>query len=66
MQMGEGLTADLEHWHYDSFVPRWRSPRHREDWLTLVTFRLDDAGNPAGFSMVLGRDTVGVKRIVRD
>lgn len=32
--------------------------------MTFATFTLDAGGNPAGFSMVLGRDTVAVKRIV--
>lgn len=63
MRMGEGLTADLLPWHYETFLVRWRSPRHREDWMTLGTFTLDAKAEPAGFSMVLGRDTVAVRRV---
>lgn len=63
LRMGEGLTADLLPWHYETFLVRWRSPRHREDWMTLGTFTLDAKAEPAGFSMVLGRDTVAVRRV---
>jgi CubicO group peptidase (beta-lactamase class C family) len=62
MQMNQGLVADLAHWHYDTFLTVWRSPRHREDWRELVTFALDNTGQPAGLSMVFGRDTIVVKR----
>ncbi len=64
MQMDQGLTADLVPWHHDTFLVRWRSPRHREDGITLATFTLDAEANPASFSMVLGRDTVSVRRVL--
>jgi CubicO group peptidase (beta-lactamase class C family) len=63
LKMGDGLTADLVPWHYDAFLVRWRSPRHREDWMTVATFTLDADANPAMLSMVLGRDTVSVSRV---
>lgn len=61
IQMGQGLVANLTHWHYDTFLTSWRSPRHREDWRELATFALE-AGHPASLSMVFGRDTIIVKR----
>jgi len=29
----ENLTADLEHWHYDTFRINWRNPAQREEFL---------------------------------
>jgi CubicO group peptidase (beta-lactamase class C family) len=37
-------TADLEHWHHDTFRANWRT--RTGDW-SLVTFRLDARGRPA-------------------
>ncbi|CAN5258709.1 serine hydrolase [soil metagenome] len=31
----ENITADLEHWHYDTFRVNWRNPALREDFLTF-------------------------------
>lgn len=41
---GPRRTADLEHWHYDTFRAHWD-----REWQgsTLVTFALDAAGDPA-------------------
>lgn len=36
-------TADLSHWHYDTFRASWRTPTG--DW-SLVTFQLDARGRP--------------------
>ncbi len=38
------LVADLEHWHYDSFVAHWRDPVLSSGPGTLVTFSLDEEG----------------------
>ncbi len=35
------LTADLEHWQYDTFTVHWRTPWRTPD---RATFRLDDTG----------------------
>ena len=42
------LTADLEHWHYDTFVAR---SRERTSADAFVTFTLDPAGSVASFGM---------------
>jgi CubicO group peptidase (beta-lactamase class C family) len=42
------LTADLEHWHHDTFVAR---PRERTSADAFVTFTLDPAGKVASFGM---------------
>ena len=41
----EGMIADLEHWHHDTFVARWRG-----------TFMSDDAPYDAYVTFGLGRD----------
>jgi CubicO group peptidase (beta-lactamase class C family) len=38
------LTADLEHWHYDTFVARWRDPVMADGPGTLITFVLENDG----------------------
>ncbi|MBK5186850.1 MAG: serine hydrolase [Gemmatimonadaceae bacterium] len=48
VSFGPRSTADLEHWHYDSFMAHWRDAyRGRQ----LVTFRLGDDGTVAGMSV---------------
>lgn len=42
----ENITADLEHWHYDTFRIIWRNPALREDFLT---FRLGIDGRVESF-----------------
>lgn len=37
-----GLTGDLEHWHYDTFVCRWRDAEMRAD--AFVTFYINAEG----------------------
>ncbi len=37
----EGLVADLEHWHYDTFRAVWRNPAQREEF---AFFTLDKNG----------------------
>jgi len=41
---GPRLAADLEHWHHDSFRPRF--DRRWQDG-SLITFQLDGAGDPS-------------------
>ncbi len=38
------LVADLEHWHYDTFVAHWRDPVLSSGPGNLVTFSLDEEG----------------------
>jgi CubicO group peptidase (beta-lactamase class C family) len=38
-----GLVGDLEHWHYDTFVCRWRDAEMRAD--AFVTFYINAEGN---------------------
>lgn len=61
LQFGGGDTADLEHWHYDTFRVRWRD-RVYEPYDTLATFALDAAGAPKSFEMRLNRDTIAAVR----
>jgi CubicO group peptidase (beta-lactamase class C family) len=42
------LTADLEHWHYDTFVARFRERTSAD---AFVTFTLDPAGQVGSFEM---------------
>ncbi len=37
-------VGDLEHWHYDTFLVRWRDPVMGK---SLVTFRLSPEGKAA-------------------
>lgn len=41
LRFGPHLTADLAHWHFDTFVARWRDPGAPAE---LVTFALDQRG----------------------
>jgi hypothetical protein len=48
LRLGPALAADLEHWHYDTFVPRWR--RGSEIFgssLSFVQFHVGAKGEPA-------------------
>ncbi len=40
-------TADLEHWHHDTFSASWRDPWAATWAGTFVSFELDEAGEPA-------------------
>ena len=47
LRLGPALAADLEHWHYDTFVPRWR--RGSEIFgssLSFVQFHVGAKGEP--------------------
>ena len=35
----EGLVADLEHWHYDTFRAVWRNPAQREEFASFTLNR---------------------------
>ncbi|MFW6078975.1 MAG: serine hydrolase, partial [Gemmatimonadota bacterium] len=41
LERNPSFVADLEHWHYDTFLADWRDPTLGE---TLVTFTLDAGG----------------------
>ncbi|MFL6247188.1 MAG: serine hydrolase [Thermoanaerobaculia bacterium] len=56
-----GNTADLEHWHYDTFRVRWHD-RAYELLDTFAVFALDATGTPKSFEMRLSRDTIDAKR----
>ena len=63
LQMGRGEIADLSHWHYDTFLVRWRTPLFRQEFSTLAAFALDPAGRPMSFGMRLNRDAVNAERV---
>ena len=65
LQMGRGEVADLRHWHYDTFLVRWRVPLFRQEFSTLAAFALDPAGKPTSFRMRLNRDFVSAERSTR-
>jgi CubicO group peptidase (beta-lactamase class C family) len=44
-----GLVGDLEHWHYDTFICRWRDAEMRAD--AFVTFYLNAEGNLEAIKM---------------
>ncbi len=48
LSRNDTAVADLEHWHYDTFKARFRSPALRDK---DVTFRLDAAGVAASLDM---------------
>ncbi|MDQ2765949.1 MAG: serine hydrolase [Gemmatimonadota bacterium] len=57
VSFGPLAAADLEHWHYDSFMAHWHDAyRGRQ----LVTFRLADDGTVAGLAV---GDDVFLKRV---
>ena len=41
-------VGDLEHWHYDTFLVRWRDPVMQK---TLLTFRLSPEGKVASLEV---------------
>lgn len=43
LRFGPSFVADLEHWHYDTFRPRWREATSGGP-IPFVTFTLDAAG----------------------
>ena len=61
LQFAGGQIADLEHWHYDTFMARWRD-RVYEYRDMLVTFSLDGAGKPKRLEFRVGRDDVAAVR----
>jgi CubicO group peptidase (beta-lactamase class C family) len=61
LQFAGSDTANLEHWHYDTFRVRW-SDRAYEWYDTLATFTLDAEGNPKSFAMRLNRDAIEARR----
>lgn len=61
LQFAGGNTANLEHWHYDTFGVRWHD-RVYESLDTFATFALDAKGTPKAFEMRLSRDTIEAKR----
>ena len=60
--MGRGEIADLSHWHYDTFLARWRTPLFRQDFTTPVAFALDRNARPVGLKMRLNRDMIAAER----
>jgi CubicO group peptidase (beta-lactamase class C family) len=61
LKFGNGDTADLEHWHYDTFGVRWHDRVY--EWAdTFATFALDAQGKPKSFEMRLSRDTISATR----
>ena len=62
LQFAGSDTADLEHWHYDTFRVRW-TDRVYEPYDTFATFALDAKGTPKSFEMRLNRDTIAAKRL---
>jgi hypothetical protein len=57
VSFGPLSAADLEHWHYDSFMAHWHDAyRGRQ----LVTFRLGEDGTVAGLAV---GDDVFFKRV---
>lgn len=62
LQFAGNDTADLEHWHYDTFRVRWHR-RVYDFYDTFATFTLDAKGNPKSFEMPLGsRDVIEATR----
>ena len=45
------FVADLEHWHYDTFLLRWRDQLAYPFPKGFVTFDLDSRGRIAGFKI---------------
>jgi CubicO group peptidase (beta-lactamase class C family) len=61
LQFAGNDTAELTHWHHDTFRVRWHD-RVYEFYDTFATFALDAQGTPKSFEMKLNRDTVAPKR----
>lgn len=62
LQMGGGERAELENWHYDTFVARWHTPLYRSVFATRVVFSQDADGGVNGLAFSLGRDSVTARR----
>ncbi len=61
LKFAKGNTADVEHWHYDTFRVRWHDRVY--EWAdTFAVFALDAKGTPKSFEMRLNRDTIEAKR----
>ena len=61
LQFAGGEIADLEHWHHDTFLARWRD-RVFEDRDALVAFGLDATGRPRRLEFRTGRDEIAAVR----
>ena len=61
LQFAGGEIADLEHWHYDTFLARWRD-RVFEFRDALVAFGLDAKGQPRRLEFSPGRDEIAAVR----
>jgi len=61
LQFAGSDTAELQHWHYDTFRVRW-TDRVYEPYDTFATFALDSRGTPKAFEMRLNRDLIVAKR----
>jgi uncharacterized protein DUF3471 len=48
MTHGAAFTADLEHWHYDTFRAKYRDKAVESQW---VSFHLDSAGKVAAIAV---------------
>ena len=58
LRYSDDFTADLEHWHHDTFAAKWRRPGAGR---SFVNFALDARGRVA----TLDLDEIGVARRVR-
>ena len=56
---GPAFTADLEHWHFDTFRARWRD---RTLGRTFISFRLGATGKAEELAMDLGGAPTAFKR----
>jgi CubicO group peptidase (beta-lactamase class C family) len=57
-----GETADLSHWHLDTFLARWRRPLYREYFTARAAFHLDADGNPSAVRLRIRNDDVTLSR----
>jgi len=58
-----GETADLEHWHLDTFRVQWRRPLQRMYFMALATFRMDAQGRVVGIQLRMRNDEVTAARV---
>lgn len=58
LRMGAGETADLTHWHYDTFLVTWRDPLFREEFPALLTFSSDGTGKVDALTARINRDVL--------
>jgi len=59
LRYGPGFVGSLEHWHYNTFRAKWTAEWHGA---ALVTFALDDAGQPGSVELMGGRFTRNLTR----